>query len=229
MTESSMRVVAGFVGVACVAMMLWLRRMSTDADSTTHPTTDPTTAPTTDPTADSAEPDMAPTITDEIQAAAASVRNAFMPSDAADLVPSPELLDMLKASEGLSLTPYLLGDGGATIGYGRYYPASGPAAPARITQAQADQWLADDVEARGARWVRTYVTAPLLQNQFDALVSMAYNLSPRSFKTIAQAINDGQDPEAAALQFVRSGSNLERGLRNRRGREIALYRAGVYA
>lgn len=179
--------------------------------------------------ADRAGADLEPTIADEIRAAAASVRNAVMPTDAAGMTPSPELLSMLKAGEALRLTPYRLGDGGSTIGYGRYYPDTGPEAPASITADQAESWFADDVESKGARWVRTYVTAPLLQNEFDALTSMAFNMSPRSFKTIAQAVNDGDDPEAAALRFVLTGSNLERGLRNRRAREIALYRQGVYA
>ena len=58
---------------------------------------------------------------------------------------------------------------------------------------------------------------------------IAFNLKPSSFKTVADAVNRGEDPEAAALQFIRAGSNLERGLRNRRAREIALYRQGVYA
>jgi lysozyme len=73
--------------------------------------------------------------------------------------------------------------------------------------------------------VRAYVTAELTQPQFDALVSMAYNLSPRSFRTIADAVNRGDDPEAAALRFVRAGTNLERGLRNRRAAELAMFRA----
>lgn len=178
---------------------------------------------------DSDAPDMSPTIADEIQAAAASVRNAVMPTDAAGMVPSAELLAMLKAGEALRLTPYRLGDGGSTIGYGRYYSDNGPQAPASITADQAESWFADDVENKGARWVRTYVTAPVLQHEFDALVSMAFNMSPRSFKTIAQAVNEGADPEGAALRFVLAGSKLERGLRNRRAREIALYRQGVYA
>ena len=99
-----------------------------------------------------------------------------------------------------------------------------------IDRATADEWFALDVKERGEKWVKTYVTVPLTQPQFDALVSMAYNLSPRSFKTIADAVNAGEDPEAAALQFVRAGTGLERGLRRRRAVEVAMFRTepGAY-
>jgi lysozyme len=136
---------------------------------------------------------------------------------------------MLKRGEALRLTRYRLGDGGWTIGYGRYYPDGGPLPPESISRDTAEAWFADDVEQRGARWVRAYVSVPLLQHQFDALTHIAFNLSPKSFKTIADAVNAGQDPEAAALRFVRAGTNLEAGLRNRRAREIALWRTGIYA
>lgn len=170
-----------------------------------------------------------PDWTDEMDAALSAARNLLMPTPAAGMHPSAELLEMLRTGEALRLTRYRLGDGGWTIGYGRYYPDGGPVPPERIDLATADAWFAEDVEARGARWVRAYVTVPLLQREFDALVHMAFNLSPKSFRTIAAAVNAGTDPEAAALQFIRAGSNLEKGLRNRRAREVALFRHGVYA
>lgn len=168
----------------------------------------------------------APDWTDEIDAA---LNMALNPTPAASMQPSAQLLDMLKRGERLSLVRYRLGDGGWTIGYGRFYPDGGPLPPERIDRATAEAWFLEDVEQRGARWVRAYVTVPLRQHQFDALVHIAYNLSPRSFKNVAQAVNEGADPEAAALRYVRAGTNLEAGLRNRRAREIALYRSGVYA
>ena len=125
--------------------------------------------------------------------------------------------------------PMLARDGGFTNGYGHYWPYGGAVPPETITTEQADVQFAQDLEQRAARWVRAYVSAPLTQNQFDALVSMAFNLKPSSFKTIANAVNDGQDPEDAALEYVRAGTSLEAGLRNRRAREIALYRTGTYA
>lgn len=173
--------------------------------------------------------DESPDWLDEADAMLKESRNLVLPSPVAGMVPSLEVLAMLKQGEALRLQRYRLGDGGWTIGYGRYYPDGGPTPPQSITRETAEAWFAEDVEARGARWVRAYVDVPLLQHQFDALVHIAFNLKPSSFKTVANAVNRGDDPEAAALQFIRAGTNLERGLRNRRSREIALYRQGVYA
>jgi lysozyme len=166
---------------------------------------------------------------DEMNAALAGARNAIMPTPVADMRPSDALRDVLKESEQLRLARYRLGDGGYTIGWGRYYADGGPLPPERIDRATADAWFDEDLEARGARWVRAYVSIPLHQHQFDALTHMAYNLRPSSFKTIAEAVNAGQDPEAAAMKYIRAGTHLEAGLRNRRGRELAMFREGIYA
>lgn len=160
---------------------------------------------------------------DDMAAALSTARNLVAPTPAAGMRTSAAGLAHLAQFEGLRLTRYRLGDGGWTIGRGRYYPDGGPVPPERITLAQADAWFAEDVADRGERWVRAYVTAPLTQGQFDALVSMAYNLSPRSFRRIADAVNAGEGPEVMALQYVRAGTHLERGLRNRRAAEFALY------
>lgn len=133
---------------------------------------------------------------------------------------------LIQRFESVRLVPYRLeGESGSTLGWGRFFPDAGPPPPSSIDRATADAWFDQDVEARAARWVRAYVEVPLTQGQFDALASMAYNMSPRSFRTIADAVNRGEDPELAALQFVRAGSSLERGLRRRRGLELALYRS----
>lgn len=151
--------------------------------------------------------------------------NTARGTDAASLQVSDRGRQAIRAHEALRLTRYRLGDGGWTIGWGRYFPDSGPPPPEVIDRATADAWFDEDLEARGAKWVRAYVTAPLTQSQFDALVSMAYNLRPSSFRTIAAAVNAGDDPEAAAMVYTRPGSNLERGLRNRRVAELTLYRS----
>ncbi len=166
-----------------------------------------------------------PTMLDTLGAEAQALVNRIAGYSAASLTVSPAGVDAIKAREGLRLQRYRLGDGGWTIGYGRYFPDSGGPPPESITREQAEAWLVEDIEAKAARWVRAYVTAPLTQSQFDALASMAFNLSPKSFRTIAEAVNRGEDPEDAAMVFVRAGTNLERGLRNRRAEELALYRS----
>jgi len=71
--------------------------------------------------------------------------NAVAGTDAAGMRTSAAGLQAIQQWERLSLTPYRLGDGGTTIGWGRYYPDSGPPPPDRITQATAEEWFAIDV------------------------------------------------------------------------------------
>lgn len=167
-------------------------------------------------------------VVDDLDALMSEARNAITGSPVADMQPSDAVKDMLRGSERLRLYRYRLGDGGWTIGWGRFYPDSGPPPPEQIDRATADRWFDEDVEARAARWVRAYVTRPLQQHEFDALVHIAYNLSPKSFRNVADAVNRGEGPHVAALQYVRAGTNLEAGLRNRREREFALWDAGLY-
>jgi lysozyme len=122
-----------------------------------------------------------------------------------------------------------LGDGGWTIGWGHQYSRY-EYVPASITQEQADAMFIDDVVNRGERWVKLYVTVPQTQEQFDALVSIAYNMSPQSFKKFAAEVNAGNGIDAiatASIGWVREG--LQNGIRNRRYSEMNLYNAGIYA
>lgn len=152
----------------------------------------------------------------------------FSPSS---MVPSEQLASWLRAKESFSAKKYNLGDGGVTIGYGWFEPHSrAHLMPDTITEAKAREVFYRQLEERGARWVREYVRVPLTQNEFDALTSMAYNLSPRSFMQIATALNDGEDWRAVALQYVRPDKpKLTQGLINRRTAEIAMFDQGVYA
>lgn len=160
---------------------------------------------------------------DEAFAMGSNLVTNVMGSPVDSLYTSEAMKARLKQREGLRLNRYRLGDGGWTIGYGRFYPDSGTPPPERIDQDTAERWFAEDVTERGERWVKAYVSIPLTQNQFDALVSMAYNLKPSSFKTIAEEVNAGNDPTAAAMRYTRPGSNLERGLIARRDEELGIF------
>ncbi|MFZ6732233.1 lysozyme [Undibacterium sp. Ji42W] len=143
-----------------------------------------------------------------------------------DMQPSDQIKRDIKGSEGLKLQPYKLNDGGYTVGYG-HWSASPLSA---ITQVQAEAMFDDDLENRAAKWVRLYVTVPVNQAQFDALVHIAYNMSPRSFKKFADAVNAGQgirDIAAESIGWV--ATEYKNGIRNRRNREINLFENGVYA
>ena len=85
-------------------------------------------------------------------------------------------LALIKQYEGCRLAAYRCAAGVWTIGYGH---TAGVHSGMTITQAQADAYLQQDI-AKFAGYVNNpaYVpiTANLNQNQFDALVSFAFNL-----------------------------------------------------
>jgi GH24 family phage-related lysozyme (muramidase) len=59
-------------------------------------------------------------------------------------------------------------------------------------------------------------------------VSLAYNLSQKSFAAIADSVNQGQGIDPIALNFVRAGSKFEAGLTDRRRAEIAMFNSAAY-
>jgi len=161
---------------------------------------------------------------DDVTARAAEVMNRISGTSASSMTTSPEMIARLKARERLMLARYELGDGGWSIGYGHFTPYSQTPPPASISREEAEAMFLRDLEDRAQRWVRAYVTVPLTQSQFDALVSMAFNLSPASFCTIAEVVNAGGDPREQAMKFVRPDKpHLTQGLINRREEELAWY------
>nr|WP_269468826.1 lysozyme [Photorhabdus akhurstii] len=77
--------------------------------------------------------------------------------------------------------------------------------------------------------VRRKIKVPLRQNQFDALVSFAYNLGGR-FNNVTRFINNGEVKNAMEemKKAVTSGGVVVNGLVNRRKYEVNLYTKGDY-
>lgn len=168
-----------------------------------------TAAPVYDPTYYADDPDNAPDLLDEAATVANEIANAVTGSPAAWYSTSEAMKKRLKKREALMLNRYQLGDGGWTIGYGRFYKSGGPLPPASIDRDTAERWFTEDLVERGEKWVKLYVSVPVTQNQFDALVSMAYNLRPSSFKRIAEAVNQGQDPTPSLVSEDGPGRNAD--------------------
>lgn len=140
-------------------------------------------------------------------------------------------LEFIRDHEGCVLAAYPdPGTGGEpwTIGVGH----TGGVKPGdTCTEAQAMAWLAEDVrDAEDA--VNRLVKVPLTQDQFDALVSFAFNVGAGNLggSTLLKLVNAG-DFDGAAAQFPRwnrAAGQVLAGLTKRRLAEAALF-AGEFA
>jgi lysozyme len=114
---------------------------------------------------------------------------------------SPQGLQLLIGREGCRLTPYQDTQGVWTDGYGNTVGVvpSGPP----ITQERAEADFSANLQ-RFEEAVTDSVHVALTPNQFDALVSFAYNVGIGAFRssTLLKCINAG-DFDAAAAQFDR--------------------------
>lgn len=135
-------------------------------------------------------------------------------------------LALIKQFEGCRLIAYQCSAGVWTIGYGH---TAGVHKGMKITQAQADEYLKQDV-AKFEKYVNnpSYVpfTDKLNQNQFDALVSFAFNLGQGNVKKLCTGRVMNQIPSAMQRYCKAAGKTLP-GLQRRRKAETALYNKKV--
>jgi lysozyme len=138
--------------------------------------------------------------------------------------------DLIKEFEGLKLKPYLCSASVPTIGYGSTYYENGKKVKltdAPITKERADalfKIVADDFAKR----VVPLIKKPLTQNQFNALVSFAFNLGVRALQnsTLLRLVNINPNDANIAKEFLKwnkAGGRVVQGLTNRRIKESALY------
>lgn len=143
---------------------------------------------------------------------------------------SKECLKMLAHHEGVRQKPYKCPAGLWTVGVGHLI-GDGKTLPdswnRTFTLDEVYDILAKDV-ARFERGVNKYITVPLRQNEFDALVSFSFNLGLGVLQrsTLRQALNRGDKEGAIAslLKYNKAGGKVLKGLDNRRKDEAALFR-----
>jgi lysozyme len=132
--------------------------------------------------------------------------------------------------EGLKLKPYLCPAKIPTIGYGNTYYPDGKRVTLLdkdITKQQAFDMF-KEVANRFAKRVDTLVTSNLNQNQFNALVSFAYNVGTGNFSssTLLKKVNKNPNDLTIKDEFLRwnkAGGKVLNGLTNRRNEEAILY------
>ena len=130
--------------------------------------------------------------------------------------------------EGLKLKAYDDGVGIWTIGFGTTIYPNGIKVKKgdTCTEAQAKAYMAHDLKKFESA-VNNAVTVPINQNQFDALVSLAYNIGTGALKesTLLKKLNEA-DYKGAAAQFNvwnKGGGKVIQGLVNRRAVERKLF------
>lgn len=151
---------------------------------------------------------------------------------------SPAGQNLIKETESLRLVAYpdpKTGGDPWTVGYGATGEGIGPGTV--WTKEHADARFAEDLKAF-ERIVYKSVKVPVTQGQFDALVSIIFNVGPGSMKkdgivrlkngnpsTLLRKLNAGDydGTRAEFMKWVSPGSNVERGLRIRRTKEVTLW------
>jgi lysozyme len=143
----------------------------------------------------------------------------------ANLTVSPKGLHLIKSFEGFRGKPYLCPAGVWTIGYGTTSGVTEHTPP--ITEAQASALLSVDV-AKFAAGVADSLTRAPTQGQFDAMVSLAYNIGLGAFRRsrVLKWFNLGDDDEAAAAfrAWQTANGQVLAGLVRRREAEIRLFK-----
>ena len=132
--------------------------------------------------------------------------------------------------EGLKLKPYLCSAKIPTIGYGNTYYPNGKRVTLlddAITKEYAFE-IFKTIADKFAKRVDDMVTSEITQNQFNALVSFAYNVGTGAFATSTLLKKVNVNPNDATiknefLKCVKENKKVIQGLVNRRNKEALIY------
>ena len=147
--------------------------------------------------------------------------------------PNKACIDLIKHFEGFSAKPYPDPGTGAkpyTIGYGTTVYPDGKSVTLKdpdITEKQGEAYLLYEVNEK-AKAVESLIKVKINDNQFDALVSFAYNVGTGALgkSTLLKLINSKADNLEIADEFLRwnkAGGKEMAGLTKRRQAERSLF------
>ncbi len=137
-------------------------------------------------------------------------------------------IELIKEFEGFSSTIYSCSAGQKTIGFGHVLTEKDSFT--QVTEKEAENLLIED-SAIAEDVINKNVLVSLTQNQFDALVSLVYNIGGSNFTKSKglKLLNDSQYSLAAIeffdekLGFTKVGENTLQGLVKRRNQEWSLW------
>lgn len=124
-----------------------------------------------------------------------------------DMFISQKGINLIKKYEGRSLTAYKCPSNVLTIGYG--HTGSNVRVGMRISDSEAERLLKNDLIIH-CNNVSRLVNVPLTQNQFDALVSLEFNIGYGNFSksTLLKLLNS-KDYKGAAKRFLFENANAK--------------------
>lgn len=148
------------------------------------------------------------------------------------MTPSQNCYDLIKSFEGCFLDAYP--DPGhdnglpITIGWGSTTYKDGKLIKLgdTISQGLADELLAWEVDIKAQGVTGLLNGAGVTQNQFDAIVSFAYNvgLGNLASSTLLKKVKRGENASTEFLKWNKAGGKVMKGLTRRRVAERDLYR-----
>lgn len=132
-------------------------------------------------------------------------------------------LAFMRRWETLALVAYDDGGGVWTLGYGH---TKGVKRGDKCTTQQAIDWFAKDVGGAEAA-VNNALRVTVTQNQFDALVSLCFNIGVAAFttSTLIKKLNSGRDASNEFLRWTYDNRKYSEGLQKRRVQERMIYLA----
>jgi lysozyme len=139
-------------------------------------------------------------------------------------------IDLITKFEGFKSRPYLCPSGIPTIGYGNTYYPDGmkvKISDPPVNENQANELL-KSILSKFESGVNQCLIKSINQNQFDALVSFAFNIGMGNFKksTLLKKVNINPVDPTIKNEFLRwnkSGGKVLNGLIRRRESEYSLY------
>lgn len=139
-------------------------------------------------------------------------------------------IDLIKSFEGLRLNAYLCSAGVPTIGYGATYYANDQKVKLgdKITQEAAEVLLRKTVRSFEQNVAALLNGVQVNSNQFDALVSFAFNLGTAALakSTLLKKVKANPNDVTIIGEFekwVNAGGKKSKGLVTRRKKEAELY------
>lgn len=137
-------------------------------------------------------------------------------------------IDFIKSFETLQLKAYkaVPTEQYYTVGYGHYGPDVTP--DMQVTESEAERLLAEDLAEAERAVSRSTAGWNLKQCQFDALVSLAFNVGVNAFQnsTLLKLVKQSASEYAIRNEFGRwchSGGKVLPGLQRRRDAEADMY------